>query len=740
MSPPCRALLAIAAALTVASALAGRADAAVPAWTTYRHDAARSGLDPDSTSPVTPSQVWQTPELDGEVYGQPLVYGTYVYVATENDTVYKLDAASGAVVWTEHLATPEPSSSAPCGDISPTIGITSTPVIDPVADRIYVVGAVLASGAVRHELFALDLSSGRLIAGVPITVDPPFPSGGAAVNQLQRAGLALDRGRLLIGYGGNDGDCSRYWGWLVSAPTDGTAGLTAFQVDSDYAEGAIWAAGNAPAIDAAGNVFLATGNGNGDSGSDPEYGDSVVKLDASAAPLDWWAPPNWQSLDSSDADLGSSMPTLLPGGLLFQSGKDGSGYLLNDAGLGHVTPAAAEAPGFCPDGSFGGSVYDSRDSTIYAACADGLRAISLGQGSPPSLTPEAGFRATSDATGPPMIAAALVWVTDYASGTLDGLDPTSGATKSRFSIPENGSQVNHFATPSAAGGRLFVGSGDQVTAYQIAQAPGVTATRMALLSSANPAPLGAAVTLTASVAPAPDAGTVTFSDGGVPISGCSGIGTSAATSGRAVCRVAFQRTGMHALAASYSGDSFYAASTSIALAESVTHSLVTELVTRPPATHRVTPSPVISRASIVWRGLSGTHTAILRVTLSEAVTLTVVISQLRHGHLVAHRCSTKRHRGKSCYASITLVRFHFHARAGRNKFKLRLQGRARARYRALIYATVSGARRSRTTRIGFTILRGAGSRGVAMRIGHLPTAIGVIASETADLCAAAARA
>jgi outer membrane protein assembly factor BamB len=527
----------MALVMAVQAVLGAYAGAAFPAWTTYRHDEARSGIDPDSTSPVAPSQTWQTPSLDGVVYAQPLVYGSFVYVATENDTVYELDASTGAVVWLRHLATPEPSSAAPCGDISPSIGITSTPVIDPATNRIYIVGSVSASGAVHHELFALDLSSGQAIAGFPIWVDPPYPSGGAAVNQLQRAGLALDGGRILIGYGGNDGDCSTYWGWLVSAPTDGTTGLSSFQADVSHTEGAIWASGNAPLVDAAGNVFVATGNGNGNSTSDPEYGDSVVKLSALASPLDWWAPLNWQSLDSSDGDLGSSMPTLLSGKFLLQSGKDGNGYLLNGAGLGHVTSAVAETP-FCSLGSYGGSVYDPANSTIYAACTGGLRALSLGSGSPPSLAAKAGFSAPADATGPPMIAGGLVWVTNHSTGTLYGLDLTSGATRSHLPIPENGSQVNHFASPSAGGGRLFVGSGDQVTAYTIAQ-PAVSSTTTTLVSSANPAPAGTAVSLTAAVVPAPAAGTVTFTDGGARISGCSGIAMSAATAGQAVCHAAF---------------------------------------------------------------------------------------------------------------------------------------------------------------------------------------------------------
>jgi polyvinyl alcohol dehydrogenase (cytochrome) len=692
-------LLVACLGLAVQAVLSVGASAAVPAWTTYRHDAARSGIDPDSTSPVTPSQAWQTPALhglDGEIYAQPLVYGSYVYVATENDWVYKLNAATGAVVWPQHLGTPEPSSSAPCGDIDPSIGITSTPVIDPATNRIYLVAAVSEPDGVHHELFALNLDSGQIAAGFPIMVDPPFPAGagGSTVNQLQRPGLALDGGRILIGYGGNDGDCSTYWGWLVSAPESGAGGLTSFQVDPGFHDGAIWGGGNAPAIDAAGNVFVATGNGAGDSSSDPEYGDSVVKLNASASVLDWWAPSNWQMLDSSDLDLGSSMPTLLPGGNVFQSGKDGNGYLLNGAHLGNVGSPLAEAAGFCSGVSDGGSVYDPANATIYAACAGGLKALTLGSGSPPSLTSKAGFSAPSGATGPPMIAGGLVWATN-SGGTLYGLDPTTGATRSQFSIPEqtepSGSDVNHFASPSAGGGRLFVASGDQVTAYTIAQPSPPTPTSTSLASSADPAVPGATVTLTAAVAPLPDAGTVTFTDGGAPISGCSGIAVSTATAGRAVCPTAFASTGSHHLVASYSGDAFYAASTSPTLVESITKS---------PA-H----GPVITHASISPRRFTARHGATLRVTLSEAATLTVAVTQLRHGHVIRHRCSTRARRGRPCRVQVTLLRLRFHAHEGRNAYKLSLRRLAAGGYTAVILATDAAGRRSRTVRITFTIVR-----------------------------------
>ena len=115
--------------------LPAAARAGVPSWTTYHHDGARSGVDPDSTSPVAPTQVWQTsPALDGKVYAEPLVYRSTVYVATENDTVYALNAANGAIVWTRHLGAPVPGSSLPCGNVDP-VGITSTPVFDARTNR-----------------------------------------------------------------------------------------------------------------------------------------------------------------------------------------------------------------------------------------------------------------------------------------------------------------------------------------------------------------------------------------------------------------------------------------------------------------------------------------------------------------------------------------------------------------------------------------------------------------------------
>ena len=124
-------------------------------WTVYHQDPAGRGVAPTVTSVDTSSPVWTSPTLDGQLYGEPLVSGARVYVATENDTVYALSAATGAVEWSTHLARPVPSNELPCGDIQPTVGITGTPVIDPVRGEIFAVADELVNGVPAHVLVGL---------------------------------------------------------------------------------------------------------------------------------------------------------------------------------------------------------------------------------------------------------------------------------------------------------------------------------------------------------------------------------------------------------------------------------------------------------------------------------------------------------------------------------------------------------------------------------------------------------
>lgn len=435
--------------LIVCAPASARAD-----WTTYRGDSARTGVDTSSAGSLPFAPGWTSASLGGAIWGQPLVHDGLVVVGTESDQVVALSETTGQVVWQASAGTPVPSSQLHCGDISPTVGITSTPVIDASTNRVFVVADTLTGGSIQHQLFAFNLADGSAVPGFPVSVEPP---GDVPVDQLQRPGLALAGGQVIIGYGGNDGDCGTYHGWLVSVPETGGP-LLSFEVEPSSGEGAIWAAGNAPPVDSSGHVWVSTGNG--DSGSSYGYQESVLKLDPSMNLLDHWAPSTWQSLDSGDVDLGSSAPLLLPGGLVFQIGKEGVGYLLSASSLGGTGGSPLFQASVC-GGSWGGAVYDA--GIIYVTCSSGVQALELNS-TAPSFSPLASWQVASAVNGPPMVAGGLVWATDWSNGMLYGLNPQTGQPVVRQSTPS----MAHFATPSASDGKLFLATGQTVEAYTIA--------------------------------------------------------------------------------------------------------------------------------------------------------------------------------------------------------------------------------------------------------------------------------
>jgi outer membrane protein assembly factor BamB len=630
---------------------------------------------------VSPSQVWQTsPALDGKIYGEPLVYGSTVYVATENDTVYALNASSGTIEWQNHVATPVPSGQLPCGDISPVVGITSTPVIDPASGRIFVVGDTWNGTAARHELFGLNLSDGSPAPGSGTVIDPP---GSDPLAQLQRASLALDAGKVIVGEGGNDGDCSTYHGWLIAVPEGGGA-LQTYEVDSQPGddEGAVWAAGNAPPIDSAGDIWFSTGNGN--SGSTFDYSESVIKLDSNLNQLDYWAPSDWQSLDSGDADLGSAMPILLPGGLVFQIGKGGIGYLLSAASLGGLGGTPVYEASVCT-GSWGGGIYYS--GVIYVTCSDGMHALALDT-SAQTFSPLASWSVNGNAVGPPIEAGGKIWSAGYNNGTLYGLDPATGAT----SYSKGLTSFVHFATPSAGGGLLFVANSTRVTAFQIAGTPSPSGTSVAVSSSANPAGLGQPVTLTATVSPTPDAGTVAFSDGGSTISGCGAVpvGPSAP---QATCTTTFGATGQHAIVATYSGDAYYASSSG-----SLTQSVTTSGSSGPGGgSGNVVPVITHLRARAVKRKLR------LTFTLSERAKLTIVLSRNVPGRRVNRRCRAGARHGRRCTILVRKATFRPTGRKGRNSLRPRMRALAAGSYTVTITAIDAAGGRSKRYTVTFMV-------------------------------------
>jgi outer membrane protein assembly factor BamB len=430
-------------------------------WTTYHGDAEATGVNAVRTKLVPSRPAWTSPSLDGQLYGEPLVADGRVVAATENNTVYVLAADSGHVLWSRHLANAVPSSDLPCGDISPEVGITGTPVIDLSRHEIFVDADTLvagppASGGVEasHRLFGLDLFTGKVELN-----ERAMPNGGEdELAQLQRPGLALDKGFVVIAYGQNAGDCpgpnGPAHGYVVSIPETGGP-LHDYQIGSGRDRGAVWMGGSAPVVDPRGNVYVASADGY-DLGAGQRYDDSdaVLELSPTMHLESIFYPKDWQTLSADDLDLGTGDPVLV-NGFVFQIGKTDIAYLLRQGHLGGEEGEIA-ALSMCSGNPDGGRAVAG--SVVYVPCPNGVTAVKVSTKAP-YLTKL--WTAEDGAGGGPIIAGGLVW-TIGADNAVHGLNPANGDEV--VSIPFGGT-ANHFPTPSVGDGLLLVSGTDQVFAF-----------------------------------------------------------------------------------------------------------------------------------------------------------------------------------------------------------------------------------------------------------------------------------
>jgi len=423
-------------------------------WPTYHRDVLRSGYDPNFPQFTSVQLNWTSTTLDGEVYAEPLVVGGDVVVASEENSLYELNAATGQILWHINFGTPVNGAVLPCGDINPS-GITSTPVIDVAGGTIFVV-AFLASPSLHHRLFAVDLDTGAVKWQMGID-----PSGSDPTVQQQRSALALANGFVYVPYGGLDGDCGQYHGRLAATNTNGGGPVVGYQVPTGNA-GAIWGGGDGPVVDQSGNLLVATGNSFSTSTFD--YGDAVLKLSPATSPpislLDYFAPSNWATLNSQDLDLGSTEPVTLSSSYLFQIGKEGVGYVLSATDLGGIGGELYSAQ-VCDSGhgAYGGLAYSS--PYLIVPCDNGLVALQVSLGSSPPFV--VAWHGPSFVTGPPIIAGNAVWDVDVSDGKIYAFSLTSGTTLFTDSI---GSVPTHFNSVSAGDGAIFVAASRQVRAYR----------------------------------------------------------------------------------------------------------------------------------------------------------------------------------------------------------------------------------------------------------------------------------
>jgi polyvinyl alcohol dehydrogenase (cytochrome) len=435
-SPSPAATQAHIAASPAGSAPAGSAPAGLPAawnWPNYHRDPAHTGYSPGTPRAGLLAIAWRR-QLNGAVYGQPLAVGGLVIAATEGDSVYGLDRATGQVRWRVNAGTPVPLSALPCGDIDP-LGITGTPVYDPATGLVY---AVAETAGYHHVLVAVNAASGQ----VAFRRDIPTPDGQPRYDQ-QRGALALAGGRVYISFGGLAGDCGPYRGSVVGVPVSGHGPLISYVVPTAR-EGGIWTPGG-PVTGPGGTIYVGVGNGAATSGRYDDS-DSVTALTLALHRTGIFAPAVWPGDNAADLDLGSLSPVLLPSGMVLAVGKRGTGYLLDGTHLGGVAGQVATAA-ICP--AFGGAAVSG--TIAYVPCANGgLAAVDTA-----GRHLRVRWRGPATAAGSPVLGGGAVWVADLGAGTLYQVSLASGQVRQQISL---GASLPHFASPSLSGPLVLIGT------------------------------------------------------------------------------------------------------------------------------------------------------------------------------------------------------------------------------------------------------------------------------------------
>jgi hypothetical protein len=362
------------AASAIIFATAGLASSQV-AVTTYHNDNNRTGWNSHETV-LTPTTVASSSfgllhnvVLDDQVDGQPLLVpgvnitsgssqGKHdvVYVATEGNTVYAIDAESGAILLNPNFGKPVRFPIG-CTNNGPNVGINSTPVIDPTSNTLYVTVYTQDTTGPAYRIHALDLGSLTDKVTPPVITASHTLTDGTTFNfnatyQRQRPGLLLANGNVYAGFGSFcDLGANLSRGWLLGWSTGSLTPLPANQLfdtqatDNDsFFLSSIWMSGYGPAVDDSGNILFVTGNSDY-SGTTYDgvsnIQESVVKVSPNLTTvLDLFTPSNQSSLDQSDADFGSGGLLMLPDQkgplphLAVATGKDGNMYFMNEDNLG----------------------------------------------------------------------------------------------------------------------------------------------------------------------------------------------------------------------------------------------------------------------------------------------------------------------------------------------------------------------------------------------------------------------
>ena len=426
------------AARTLTPAPGGGAHPAA-AWPTYGRDAARSDVAAGVATPGPLTVSWHA-HLDGAVYGQPLLVGTMVIAATENDSIYGLDQATGRVMWRRHVGTPVPLADLPCGNIDP-LGITGTPVYNPASGLVY---AVAETSGYHHVLVGVSVRDGS----VQVERDIAAPDGQPRYDQ-QRPGLAIAAGRVYVAFGGLYGDCGPYRGSVVGVPLSGAGPLISYVVPTPR-EGAVWGTAG-PVTGPDGTMYVSVGNGE-ETGTSFDDSDSVTALSpACAGPASSRRPPGPMTTRTTWTSAPPS-PRCCRTGCCWRTAS--AAPRTSSIPLTWAASAARSRRRRCVRRT---AEPPSAGSVVHEPCAQGGLAAVDTAGS----TIRVRWHGPVAAQGSPVIGGGAVWVTDYQAGRLYELDQATGATRASLSL---GSTLPHFSSMSMTGSHAFLGTMEGVIA------------------------------------------------------------------------------------------------------------------------------------------------------------------------------------------------------------------------------------------------------------------------------------
>ena len=510
---------------------------------TWQYDNTRAGantnevvLAPANVNSALFGKLFAQP-VDGMVYAQPLYLpsvtvpgrGSHnvVYVVTEHDSVYAFDADNNAgqnssPLWqVSFLAsgiTSVPAADTSCSQITPELGITGTPVIDPASGTIYVVAMTkeTAGGSASYvqRMHALDVSTGAEKPGSPAVIQATYPGTGEggttlvfdAKNYKQRPGLLLLNGVVYAGFSSHC-DIGTYHGWLMGYDATTLQQVTVYNNTPNGNEGSFWSGGAAPAADTNGYIYIVSANGAFDAaarGSD--LGESYIKLSSAGglSVLDYFTPFNYVSLNDGDVDTGSAGVALLGDEagsaahphLMAGAGKEGRIYLLDRDNLGKWQAGSdsqivQSLPGAI-GGLFGNPAYFNK-TLYFCTSGDHLKAFPVTNAQMAAVPASASPDVFSSPGCVPSISASgtntgVVWALQqsgvlaaYEASNLGNELYTSNQNSKRDGL---GAAVK-FSAPIAANGKVYAGTASALAVYGLLPQGSVA---LAIASAASAVP------------------------------------------------------------------------------------------------------------------------------------------------------------------------------------------------------------------------------------------------------------